>query len=61
MTDKTVEKPGAMEARAGASARSHAGNGAVGVGPVKRFPAQWMLAAVQRFLRGEALETVSGD
>ena len=61
MNDKNIEKSGAIEAPA-APARAHnAGNGVVGTGPVGRFSAQRKLAAVQRLLRGEALEKVSRD
>ncbi len=61
MDEKSIENSGAMEAPA-APARAHnAGAGAVGAGPVGRFSAQRKLAAVQRLLRGEALEKVSRD
>ena len=61
MKDKTIEKSGAMEVPA-APARAHnAGDGAAGAGPVGRFSAQRKLAAVQRLLRGEALEKVSRE
>jgi len=61
MNDKDIEKSGVMEAPA-APARTHnAGDGAVGARPIGRFFAQRKLAAVQRLLRGEALEMVSRE
>ena len=61
MNDKNIEKSCVMEAPA-APARAHnAGDGAVGAGPGGRFSAQRKLAAVQRLLRGEALEMVSRE
>jgi len=61
MNDKNIEESGAKEAPA-APARAHnAGDGAVRAGPGGRFSAQRKLAAVQRLLRGEALEMVSRE
>lgn len=61
MNDKNIETSGVMETPA-APARAHnAGDGAVGAGPAGRFSAQRKLAAVQRLLRGEALEMVSRE
>ena len=61
MNDKDIERSGVMEAPA-APARAHnAGDGAVGACPGGRFSAQRKLAALQRLLRGEALEMVSRE
>ena len=61
MNDMNIEKSGVMEAPA-APARAHnAGDGAAGAGPVGRFSAQRKLAALQRHLRGKALEMVSRE
>ena len=61
MNDKNIEKSGVMEAPAGPARTRNAGDGAVGAGPFGRFSAQRKLAAVQRHLRGEALEMVSRE
>ena len=61
MKDKTIEKSGAMEVPAAPARAPNAGDGAAGAGPVGRFSAQRKLAAVQRLLRGEALEKVSRE
>ena len=53
MNDKDIERSGVMEAPAAPAA--------VGAGPGGRFSAQRKLAAVQRLLRGEALEIVSRE
>ena len=54
-------QPGAAEAAA-PSARSHdAGDGAAVAGAARRFSERRKLAAVQRLLRGESLETVSRE
>ena len=50
-----------MEAPAAPAYAHNAGDGAVGAGPVGRFSAQRKRAAVQRLLRGEALEKVSPE
>ncbi len=61
MNDKNIEKSGVMEAPPVPARTHNAGDGAVGAGPVGRFSAQRKLAAVQRLLRGEALEMVSRE
>ena len=61
MNDKNIEKSGVMEAPAAPACADNAGDGAVGGGAVGQFSAQRKRAAVQRLLRGEALEMVSRE
>lgn len=61
--DETKEPitEGAPEAMGPAARAHHAGVGGPMAGPQQRFSARKKLAAVQRLLRGESLETVSRD
>lgn len=61
MDDKNEMKPGAAEASAPATRAPHAGGGGAEAGSGKRFSAKRKLAAVQRLMRGESLETLSRE
>ena len=61
MDDKNELKPGAAEASAPTTRAPHAGGGGAEAGPGQRFSAAKKLAAVQRLMRGESLETLSRE
>jgi len=61
MDDKNELKPGVAEASAPTTRAPHAGGGGAEAGPGKRFSAAKKLAAVQRLMRGESLETLSRE
>ena len=61
MDDKSDVKPGATEASAPPTRAPHAGGGGAEAGHGKRFSAKRKLAAVQRLMRGESLEALSGE
>lgn len=61
MDDKNELNPGAAEASAPATRAPHAGGGGAEAGSGKRFSAKRKLAAVQRLMRGESLETLSRE